>query len=85
MVSSLSLFRGTTYSALILSVYLPVLLCLALRAESLRKIEGEIEGETIKAAFASVSYTDALKSFVAIVSPLLASAVGSSWTVAFGS
>ncbi len=84
MVSSLSLFRGTTYSALILSVYLPVLLCLALRTETLRKSEGDWDDDSIKENFGAVGYTDALKSFVAIVSPLLASAVGSSWTVVFG-
>ena len=84
MVSSLSLFRGTTYSALILSVYLPVHLCIALRAETLRKSEGEIADNSKKITIASVSYVEALKSFVAIVSPLLASAVGSSWTGVFG-
>lgn len=84
MVSSLSLFRGTTYSAVILSVYLPVLLCLTLRAERLRKGNGDAEDDSIKATFAAANYTDALKSFVAIVSPILAGAVGSGWTVAFG-
>ena len=84
MVSSLSLFRGTTYSALILSVYLPVLLCLTLRTEKLRKGSGEVEKESIRSTIATANYTDALKSFVAIVSPILAGAVGSGWTVAFG-
>ena len=84
MVSSLSLFRGTTYSALILSVYLPVLLCLTLRTEALGKGDGDAEDDSIMAAVAVTNYTEALKSFVAIVSPILASAVGSRWTVFFG-
>ena len=84
MVSSLSLFRGTTYSAVIMSVYMPVLLCLTLRDEGLRKGNADVEDDSIKATFTASNYTDALKSFVAIVSPILASAIGSGWTVAFG-
>ncbi|WP_298566812.1 hypothetical protein [uncultured Aliiroseovarius sp.] len=82
LVNSVSLFRGVTYSVLILSYYMPVSLILRLRIERFKsaveqagspELAADIEGFNIN----QIASLDALKSTLAIVSPILASAIGS--------
>ncbi len=84
MVNAFSLFRGTTFSLLILSVYLPVNLALAMRFETFWRevpLEASLaQDETLE----RISYTEALKTVTAIVAPILVGVVGSTWSVSFG-
>jgi hypothetical protein len=83
MVNAFALFRGTTFSLLILSVYLPVHLLLAGRIECLREEHGE-PGLAAQDGADNFSYTEALKTVTAIVSPILMGVVGSAWNVTLG-
>ncbi|MCK0139495.1 hypothetical protein [Aliiroseovarius sp. F47248L] len=82
VVSSLSMFRGVTYTVLILSFYMPVSLILKVRIEQFKQASeavGEtrlgrtLEGFDIK----RIASMEAFKSILAIASPILASAIGS--------
>lgn len=81
MISSISLFIGVAYSMMILSVYLPVMLVHRFRTmgyqAKLAKVP--LPESTVMALpeIPQVAYLDAVKSVVAILSPILASAVGS--------
>lgn len=83
MVNAFSLFRGTTYSLFILSVYLPVYLLLAGRLECFRD---EFDAGPLAKEVGSerISYTEALKTVTAIVAPILMGVVGSTWSVTLG-
>ncbi len=83
MVGAFSIFRGTTYSLLILSVYLPVYLVLAVRVDAFRRISTEEDLEE-EQALERISYTEALKTITAIVAPILMSVIGSTWSVTLG-
>ncbi len=84
LVNAFSLFRGTTFSLLILSVYLPVYLLLAGRFEALWSVVPEDpemkEDEDLK----RISYTEALKTVTAILAPILMGVIGSTWSVSLG-
>ncbi len=84
MVNAFALFRGTTFSLLILSVYLPVNLALAIRFETFwREVPVDpalAEDETLE----RISYTEALKTVTAILAPILMGVIGSTWSVSFG-
>ncbi len=84
LVNAFSLFRGTTYSLLILSVYLPVYLVIAARFESLWDVVPERPELAGDEALERISYTEALKTVTAIVAPILMGVIGSSWSVSFG-
>jgi hypothetical protein len=86
LVAALSLYSGVGYSVLIASVYLPVMLIQAGRTD---KFKRRVAGMGQKAEGAlevpQLSYVEALNRLVAVLSPLLASAVGSVWQdVLFG-
>ena len=84
MVNAFSLYRGTTFSLLILSVYLPVFLVMAGRFESLWQAVPDdpqlAEDETLE----RISYVEALKTVSAIIAPILMGVIGSTWSVSFG-
>ncbi|MCI2395154.1 hypothetical protein [Aliiroseovarius sediminis] len=82
VINALSMFRGVTYSVLILSYYMPVSLILKVRIERFKRAASrvgqadlgtELEGFNIN----RIDSLDAFKSILAIVSPILASAIGS--------
>lgn len=82
LVSSLSMYRGVTYSVLILSYYLPVSLLLKVRidafhdavdAEGKQELAQDVAGFDIQ----RIASLDALKAIIAIVSPILTGAIGS--------
>lgn len=89
LVESVSLFRGASYSALIMSYYIPVSLLLMVRTNRFNAAAaqhgGELakeEAETWKARIggfdvSKLASLDAMKAILAIVSPLLTSALGS--------
>lgn len=77
LVRSISLYRGVSYSLLILSYYMPVSLILMLKIETLRGDANEEASHGIGDALArfkleDVSSIEALKAILAILSPLLA-------------
>lgn len=84
LVNAFSLFRGTTFSLLILSVYLPVFLILASRFEDLWDVVPTDPEMSQDSALARISYTEALKTITAIIAPILMGVIGSSWSVSFG-
>ena len=82
MLTSLSMFRGVTYTVLILSFYLPVSLLLKTRIDAFKEkaasagepdLAAKLEGFNIN----RIASLDALKTILAIVSPILTSAIGS--------
>ncbi len=86
LVGSLSLFVGVSYSLVILSFYMPVTLILATRINRLRHLMTK-DGPRIEAAPEvaeepesepppQIDQFEALKAVIAIVSPILASAIG---------
>ena len=76
LIGSITLYIGVGYSVMILSAYLPVMLIQTRRTEVLRIA---IESGTFvdPPELPEVDYINALKAILAIVSPILASAVGS--------
>ena len=84
MVHAFALFRGTTFSLLILSVYAPVNTALAVRFETfwheLPTDPALAEDETLE----RISFTEALKTITAIIAPILMGVVGSTWSVTLG-
>ena len=82
LTGAITLYIGVGYSLMILSCYLPVMLIHTKRAERLR---AQIDGAGPAAASTSdpkfalpeLSYVKSLNSIVAILSPVLASAIGS--------
>lgn len=88
LVESVSLFRGASYSALIMSYYIPVSLFLmvrthrfnaaaAARGSGLEKSEADAWKERIGGfEINKLASLDAMKAILAIVSPLLTSALG---------
>lgn len=84
LVHAFSLFRGTTYSLLILSVYLPVYLVIAGRFEGLWEVVPGRPEFAEDEMLERISYTEALKTVTAIVAPILMGVIGSSWSVSFG-
>ncbi len=82
LVQSISLFRGTSYSLLILSYYLPVSIILMLRIEVLHARAEDSKDKTIPDKIGGfgidrIASTDSLKAIIAILSPILAGAIGS--------
>ncbi|MCK0126421.1 hypothetical protein MWU76_18670 [Gelidibacter sp. F2691] len=82
LVGSLSIYRGVTYSVLILSYYLPVSLFLkvridafhdAVKASDMPDLAEDVAGFDIQ----RIATLDALKAIIAIVSPILTGAIGS--------
>lgn len=82
LVSAISLYRGVSYTVLILSYYMPVSLILMVRIDRFRdavdqagspELAEDISGFSIE----RIGSLDALKAILAIISPILASAVGS--------
>ena len=84
MVNAFALYRGTTFSLLILSVYLPVFLVLASRFETLWQAVPHDPKLSEDDALERISYTEALKTVTAIVAPILMGVIGSTWSVSFG-
>ncbi|MDW4499622.1 hypothetical protein R5H30_16635 [Sulfitobacter sp. D35] len=82
LVDSVSLFRGVSYSVLILSFYMPVSLILMVRIE---RFQTAAEGKSIPEAARSIDgfdigrigSMDAFKAVLSIIAPIIASAVGS--------
>ena len=70
LVSSLSLYIGTGFTLMILAAYLPVMLILRARTEEFGR--DNVPDASVPAA----TYTDSIRTVVAILSPILASAVG---------
>jgi len=82
LTGALTLFIGVCYSMLILSVYLPVLLILAARGERYGAALAaadlpEVADTPARFEIPAIGYIDGLKSMTAILSPILASAIGS--------
>ncbi len=82
VVSSVSMFRGVTYTVLILSFYMPVSLILKVRIEQFKQASesiGETElGRTLEGFdIRRIASMEAFKAILAIASPILASAIGS--------
>ncbi|MCK8464963.1 hypothetical protein MUY35_13980 [Aliiroseovarius sp. S1339] len=82
VINSLSMFRGVTYTVLILSFYMPVSLILKVRIERFKRaasgvgepeLGAQLEGFDIN----RIASLDAFKAMLAIASPILASAIGS--------
>lgn len=84
LVNAFALYRGTTFSLLILSVYLPVFLVLASRFEDLWEAIPEDPELSQDSALDRISYTEALKTVSAIIAPILMGVIGSTWSVSFG-
>ena len=81
LTGSLSLYVGVGYSVLILAGYLPVMMILTQRTERFRnQVASEPRASPDKAHTSydvpDVNYLDAVKSIIAILSPILASAIG---------
>jgi hypothetical protein len=81
LTGALALYVGVGYSVLILAGYLPVMLIIARRTERFRfSLVSEHQATAGKVLESldvpEVKYFDALKSIVAILSPILASSVG---------
>lgn len=76
LTDGISLFRGVSYSVLILSYYMPVSLILMVRIN--RCIEAGIRDgvPAENAGIDPIRTLDALKTIIAILSPVIASAVG---------
>jgi len=82
MIGALTLYIGVGYSVMILSCYLPVMLTHAQRIERFNRrlvLGGTATGveETRKLEIPQIQYVDALNAVIAILSPILASAIGS--------
>ncbi len=82
VVSSLSMFRGVTYTVLILSFYMPVSLILKVRIERFKQASASVGETTLGRKLEGfdirrIASMDAFKSMIAIASPILASAIGS--------
>ena len=84
LVNAFSLFRGTTFSLLILSVYLPVHLGLAHRFDSFWDEVPRDADMAKDESLARINYVDSLKAITAIVAPILMGVIGSSWSVSLG-
>ncbi len=84
LVNAFALYRGTTFSLLILSVYLPVYLVLAGRFEALWTVVSDDPEMKTDESLDRITYTEALKSVTAIVAPILMGVIGSTWSVSFG-
>ncbi|MFK7876867.1 MAG: hypothetical protein AB8B71_13975 [Paracoccaceae bacterium] len=87
LVEAVSLYRGVTYTVLILSFYMPVSLIQMVRIErfqvaanatGLEDIAAQVKGFDIE----RIATLDALKAIVTILSPILASAVGGAISIA---
>lgn len=84
LVASVSLLIAVSYSLLILSYYMPVTLLLALRIYEIRHAPagetsgtGEAVSPRVVPALPEIGHLEGLKAVIAIISPILASAVGS--------
>lgn len=80
LVGALALYSGVGYSVLIAAAYLPVMLVHARRVERFRRRAADL-GQATEGPLdvPHLSYVEALNRLVAILAPLLASAVGSVW------
>lgn len=81
LVESIALFRGVSYSLVILSYYMPVSLILMLQIEILHDDAAEEEATGLADALQGfdikrIGSLDALKAILAIISPILAAAFG---------
>lgn len=82
LVSALSIYRGVTYSVLILSYYLPVSLFLKVRIDAFHDAvdaagQHELAQDVAGFDIQRIATLDALKAIIAIVSPILTGAIGS--------
>ena len=82
LVGSVSLMIGVSYSLLILSYYMPVTLILAIRIYDLRHAPRDRKASADEAALKipalpEIGQLDGLKTVIAILSPIMASAIGS--------
>ena len=82
VINSLSMFRGVTYTVLILSYYMPVSLILRVRIERFKRAASEVGQDDLGAKLEGfninrIASLDAFKAILAIVSPILVSAIGS--------
>lgn len=82
LVSSLSIYRGVTYSILILSYYLPVSLILKVRIDAFHDAvatagQHDLAKDVAGFDIQRIATLDALKAIIAIVSPILTGAIGS--------
>lgn len=82
LVSALSIYRGVTYSILILSYYLPVSLILKVRIDAFHDAvatagKPELAKDVAGFDIQRIATLDALKAIIAIVSPILTGAIGS--------
>ncbi|SFR46354.1 hypothetical protein [Litoreibacter janthinus] len=85
LVNAISLYRGVSYSVLILSYYMPVSLILMVRIDRFHKaVEAhgspEIGSQVMGFDINRIASMDAFKKIIAIVSPILASALGAAVT-----
>jgi len=81
LVKSISLYRGVSYSLLILSYYLPVSLILTWQINTLHDTSAEEESKGLSDALKKfkverINSIEALKATIAILSPILASGIG---------
>jgi len=85
MVNAFSIYRGVTFSLLILSVYLPVYLVLSVRVDAFWQGATDVpDGFEADEALDRISYTEALKTITAILAPILMSVFGSAWNITLG-
>lgn len=82
LVQSISLYRGVSYTVLILSFYMPVSLIQMVRIERFHaaaKVHGlDVDGQTVRDFdIERIGTLDALKAILSILSPILAAALGS--------
>ncbi|EPX79448.1 hypothetical protein [Litoreibacter arenae] len=85
LVNAISLYRGVSYSVLILSYYMPVSLILMVRIERFHKAVAahgnpEIAEQVAGFDINRIASLEAFKKIIAIVSPILASALGAAVT-----
>ena len=71
LIGSLTIYMGTGFTLMILVTYLPIMLILRLRTEAAGR--ENVPDEDIPGA----TYNDGIKTIVAILAPILASALGS--------
>jgi hypothetical protein len=85
LVNAISLYRGVSYSVLILSYYMPVSLILMVRIEQFHRAVAAHGGPQIGTQVVGfdinrIASLEAFKKIIAIVSPILASALGAAVT-----
>ncbi len=77
LVDGIALFRGVSYTVLILSYYMPVSLILMVRVNRCLDASAAAGTSAEQTGITPINTLDALKTILAILSPVIASAVGS--------